>query len=47
MRTQKPISLRIDESVLSQLDEFCANHDLRRNYVINAAIACYLGYPYK
>lgn len=47
MLTQKPISLRIDTDLLRRLDEFCAARGQRRNQVINLAVACYLGFPYK
>lgn len=36
--TQKAISLKIDLDLLPQLDQYCVDHNIKRNKAINQAV---------
>lgn len=42
--TQKPISARINNEILKQLENFCKEHQIKKNSVINKAIQYYIGH---
>lgn len=42
MIMQKQITAKLDEDLLTVLDEYCAEHDRKRNREINIAVDWYL-----
>lgn len=44
MIRQKMISVKVDSDLFEVLEEFCKANNLRRNRVINDAIAKYINY---
>lgn len=41
---QKAIGCKIDNSLLTSLNAYCKENNLKRNAIINEAIAKYIGY---